>query len=302
MKNKKNNNNKTVIIIIIGVVVLIIAGYFVSNGGLFSENKKKIMTPEERVDEYNRLADQLLEPVIVEMAKPVSPYKFVLRSLKEVEKYTWLALDIDTTRSDAWQRLGYINSHIHGKQALLRYESYKNKEMPEKVIEEEKNVILYFSKANLYYDKALEFGTDDSAGVYYLKSEAADIQRLYDYTVINLLDAIKVDPKNRKYKAKLIEAYLNGGRFQNALSQIERYKRAYPDSDVPYLHLAGYYYHIGDTIAAIENYETAIEKGTKPEVGKFLHRYYTQHSEPEKASHFLQKANEAEVSYDPEMY
>ena len=260
------------------------------------------MTLEERAVEYNNRAQQILDPIIVEMAKPVSPYKFVLRSLKEAERYTWMALDIDTTMTDAWRRLGYINSHIHGKQSLLRYESYKKKEMPEKVIEEEKNAILYFTKANLYYDKALEFGTEDSAGIYYLKSEAATIQHLYDKAAINLRKAIQIDDNNRKYQAKLIEAFLNGGRFQNALNENGRYKRRYPDSDIPYLNLAGYYYHIGDTIAAIENYETAIEKGTKPEVGKFLHHYYTQHGDPEKANYFLQKAYEAELNYDPEKY
>lgn len=298
----KNTNKKSTYALIFGAVVVLLAGYFIINGNIFSKKKRQVMNLEERAVEYNKQAELILEPLLVELSKDVSPYQFILKTLKEVERYTWMALDIDTTMTVAWRRLGYINSHIHGKQALLRYESYKTREMPDKVIEEEKNAIQYFAKAELYYNKALEFGTTDSADIYFLKSEAAGMQHNYDWVVINLNSAIHLNPENRKYRANIIEAYLNGGRFPNALNQIDQYKRRFPDSDIPYLYLAGYHYNMGDTLVAIQNYEIAIEKGTKPEVGKFLHHYYTQKGEVEKADFYLQKAYEANTNYNPEKY
>jgi len=298
---KKRSRANRWITVIAGLTLLIIAGYHIYDIK-FSGNKKKILTPKERIVEYEKHADGILKNVKVEMAKPVSPYHFILKNIKAVEHYSWLALDIDTTLTTSWERLGYVYAQIHGQQALLRYESYKKQKKPDKVTEEERNIILYFKKANLYYDKALEFGADDSANIYFEKSEAAMLQKLYDQSAINLKEAIKLDPDNRKYKAKLIEAYLYGGRFQNALTQIELYKRAYPDSDVPYVYLAGYYYNMGDTLQAIEEYKKAIDKGTKPDVGKFLAHYYTELNDTVKAKYYIEKAHEAESTYDPNKY
>lgn len=314
MQKKKNSNkskgnktsqkpglNKTLYIAIASIIVLILVGFFLAENKLLP-GQKNGSTQDSETIEYEKTADKYLVAVKVEMAKPVSPYKFIIDAIDDVEKYSWMALDIDSTLSTSWERLGYVYAQVHGQQAMLRYESYKTQDQPEKIIEEEKNVILYFAKANLYYDKALEYGSKDSAYIYYLKSEAAVIQRLYDQAALSLVSATYLDPKYRKYKAKLIEAYLNGGRFDRALIQINQYKTMFTDSDVPYIHLAGYYYNIGDTIASIENYELAIEKGTKPDVGKFLHNYYTQHNNPEKAEYYLQKAYEAKAVYDPERY
>lgn len=300
--DKKNQTANSWITAIAAIAFLVIAGFFTYTMINGSGSGKKILSPEERIVEYQTRADRLLDNIKVEMAKPVSPYKFILKNIKDVENYTWMALDIDTTLTTAWERLGYINAQIHGKQVLLRYESYKKKNMPDKVKEEEKNAIVYFTKANLYFDKALEFGTDDSARVYFEKSQASAVQKMYDQSAINLLKALKLDPDNRKYKAKLIEAYLYGGRFQKALSQIELYKRAYPDSDVPYVYLAGYYYNMGDTLQAIEAYKKAVDLGTKPDVGKFLARYYSQLNDTAKAKYYMEKSYEAESSYNPNKY
>lgn len=301
-KNTQNTKgNKKALFIVAGIIAIAIAGYYMVDGNQH-KSEKKGLSQEERKVEYDKHAQELLDPLLVELAKTVSPYKFIKGRLSEVEKYTWMALDIDSTYTPSWTRLGYIYTMIHGKQAQLRYKSYKNKQEPDKVKEEEKNIILYFAQGHLYFDKALEFGTDDSANVYFLKAEAFTLQRLYDKAAIHLLEAIKLDPDNRKYKAKLIEAYLYGGRFPNALAQIERYKRTFPDSDIPYVYLAGYYYNLGDTLKTISNYETAIEKGTKPDVVKFVHHYYKTHGDEEKANFYLQKLYEAQASYDPDKY
>jgi tetratricopeptide (TPR) repeat protein len=300
-KPKKGSTLDRLITVFAAFVLLILVGYFIYDIIIFG-NGKKTLTKQEQITEYEGHADRILKNVKVEMAKSVSPYKFILKNIKDIERYSWQALDIDSTLTSSWERLGYVNAQIHGKQAILRYESYKKQNKPEKVTEEEKNIITYFTKANLYYDKALEFGTDDSARVYFGKSEAAVVQKRFDQSAIELLKAIKLDPENPKYKAKLIEAYLYGGRFQKALTQIELYKRAYPDSDEPYVYMAGYYYNMGDTLQAIGEYEKAIDKGTRPDVGKFLARYYSQLNDTAKVKYYMEKAREAEATYDPEKY
>lgn len=289
--------------VFIGVIIILFTVNFLT--GCDSKSKKQVkesIALQDDAFDYEDRAERLFQKMKVKMAEPVSPYKFVVKSINKVEEYTWLVLDEDTTYTRGWERLGYIYSHFHGKQAMLRYDSYAKQGMPDKVVEEEKNAIVYFSKAYLYYDKALEYGAPDSANIYFLKSEAATFQRVYDFAAVNLQHAVDLAPGKRKYQAKLIEAYLKGGRFESALSQIDKYKVSFPDSDIPYIHLAGYYYNIGDTLKAIKNYEIAIEKGTNPNVGKFLEQYYLKHGDKEKASFYLEKAYEAKTNYDPEQF
>jgi len=250
----------------------------------------------------NMYAAKRLEPIYNAMKTDASPYKFILPVIQEVEKYTWKALDADTTYIDAWIRLGYINAEFHGNQSLRRVASFEKSGKKDELQKEKLKVTGYFTKADFYYDKALEYGPKDSAYIYYLKSEAAALQQLRDKQALDLMKAIKLAPDNRKYQAKLIEAFMYGGRFPNALAAIERYRRQFPDSDVPYVNLGGYYYFKGDTTRAIVNYKIAIEKGTKPEVGKLLAKYYTDRGNIDSANYFLQKAYEASRTYDPERY
>ncbi len=250
----------------------------------------------------NIFAAKRLEPIANAMKQKASPFKFILPVIKEVEEFTWKALDVDTTYIDAWVRLGYINAEFYGNQSLRRVESFEKSGKKDELQQEKLKVTEYFTKAQFYYDKALEYGPEDSASVYYLISEAAALQQLRDKQALDLLEAIKLDPDNRKYQAKLIEAYMYGGRFPHALTAIENYRRQFPDSDIPYVNLGGYYYFKGDTTRAIVNYKIAIEKGTKPEVGKLLAKYYTEHGNIDSANYFLQKAYEASRTYDPEKY
>ncbi|NOX84514.1 MAG: hypothetical protein GXO86_00885 [Chlorobi bacterium] len=250
----------------------------------------------------NMYAAKRLEPIANAMKNDASPYKFILPVIQDVEKHTWKALDVDTTYIDAWVRLGYINAEFHGNQSLRRVKSFTDSGKKEELDKEKLKVTEYFTKADFYYNKALEYGPQDSAYIYYLKSEAGALQRLYDKQALDLMEAIKLEPTNRKYQARLIEAFMYGGRFPNALAAIERYRREFPDSDIPYINLGGYYYFKGDTTRAIVNYKIAIQKGTKPEVGKLLAKYYTEHGNIDSANYFLQKAYEASKTYDPEKY
>lgn len=294
----------------IGLALLLVIGpYFALDftRGKDWENEASIFNAdaiklENSAGYHNYIADKNLKPLIIEMAKPVSPYFFIRKAIKAVEDETWKTLDLDTAFAPGYERLAYIQAQIHGKQAMLRYESAMEKGDTVKIKEEEKTALTYLLQAQTYYLKALEFGSTDSANVYYMMAEAFALQYRNEEAARYLIKAIKMEPLNRKYNAKLIDAYLHAGLFNQAISQNEIYRNKFPDSDVPDRNLAGYYYFRGDTLLAIQHYEMAIDKGTKPEVGKFLHKYYSKKGDTEKANYFLQKAYEAERYYDPEKY
>lgn len=310
-KNKSNNKvnqtdvKKKRVIGLIGFIIILAIAVVLFNqnrtGDLFGFGKKEIPA-KQQAKEYDDYAGELLEPIKVEMAKPVSVYKFMLNSIEQVETLLWKGLDLDTTLATAWEKLGYINAQFHGRQALLRYESFKNQGMEEKMLEEEKNAIVYFAQADVYYDQAIESGHAHPDRIYYQKAEASFIQYNYEVAAINLLKAVELNPEERMYKARLIDAYLYAGKFNRALTRIEVYRREYPESELPYRNLGSYYLFQGDTSAGIRYYMEAVEKGTKPEVGKLLYKYFSELGDKENADYYLQKAHEAEVSFDPEKY
>lgn len=306
-KDKKGNSKKIVAVALALIIFVSVSAviYFSDENNSSSGNltqQQKDNSSSKTAAEYDKEASKMLEPLAIEMAKDVSPYKFILPGVQKVEELTWNALDIDSTFTPSWERLGYIYAQIHGKQSVLRYKSYLKQDKQDLVAEEKESILLNFAKANLYYDKALEFGCSDSANIYYQKAAAASLQMLQYYVAENMLKAHEVEPQNRKYEVKLIEAYMQLGDFDKALERNEIYMKKYPESDIPYLNLGGYHYFIGDTATAMGYYQQAADMGSKPEVGKILHKYYMDHGYPDRAEYYLQKAYEAHSTYDPEKY
>jgi Flp pilus assembly protein TadD len=286
------------IIIVLGGAIVLLVQY---NDGL-SSNFSPEQTAKEKAREYDAYAGQLLEPIIIEMAAPVSPYKFKLNSIEEVETLLWKGLDLDTTLTTAWEKLGYITSRFHGKQAMLRYESYAKQEKQEEAAQAEQEAVIYFAQADVYYDKALEFGHAEPDEIYYQKAEAATLRYDYGKAIELIILAIREDPRERKYRARVAEYNLYAGRFAQAVERLDQYKTLYPDSEFAYRNLGSYYLYRGDTAKAVGYYAEAIERGTKPEVGKYLTRYFKEKGDMESAEYYRQKAIEAEINWNPDQY
>ena len=290
------------------VLALLVAVILVLVKVDFSPNKKEkkairtIGIDTNNIVQLEKFADTKLNMVKFEMTKPTNTYKFLVKDINTAEDYTWRALNLDTTLSTSWERLGYIYSHLHGDQALKRYKSYSDRGISDKADIAEGESLEYFIKANLYYNLALEYGSPDSANVYLQMAQSLEFQGLYEQAALLIQKSIEADPGNRKYEAALIRALLFGGRFDQALFMNKNYMNKYPESDIPYLNLAMYHYNQGDTLATIDNYEKAVLKGTKPEASKFLYRYFTQHGDSVKADYYTQKARQAIIDYDPERY
>jgi tetratricopeptide (TPR) repeat protein len=270
------------------------------------ENSKREVTEEDktasRIAAYEKLAEEEMDLLRREMAKPVSTYKFIQKQIKRAEDYSWSALELDSTLTSSWERLAYINSHIHGEQAFRRFESFTSRGDKEKAAEAEKEALKYFTQADIYYNAALKFGSEDSAYVYFLMGEALEIHYAYDAAVMFYQDAARIRPEVRKYEARFIRAMFFSQNSDQALYYNEKYREKYPESDIPYLNYALYYYNMGDTVQAVDNYEKAVNKGTRPEVGKFLYDYFMSHGDPERAAFYKEKSLEAQSTWDPEKY
>ena len=265
-----------------------------------SEGKQENPYEENTPEYYDWKATRSLAPLAEDMKQVPSPYKFIKSGIDKVEEYCWQALDLDTTFTPCWERLGYIYAFMHGKQALLVEKTYADKGMEDEALTQKARVAENFVKANFYYDKALEFGTKDSAGVYYQKAAAAKLLDHYDHVALNLQKAYALKPGNKKYEMELIEAYLYAGRYNNALSQNEQFHKKYPNHEFYYRTLGGYYTFLGEEEAGVFYYEKAAELGSKPEVSMLLHKHFQDLGDTAQAAYYLKKVQEARASYQPE--
>jgi Flp pilus assembly protein TadD len=243
----------------------------------------------------NILGRERLKPVVIEMAKEVSPYKFIISDIKEVENFSKAAVAIDSTLSESWERLGYVSAEIHGWMAVRRMESYSNQKKEVQSEMEEANAAEFIGKANIYYNNALKYNCTDSAFIYFRKATSFRIIYQFDSSLVNFEQAISLEPENLQFRNEYVQTLLKAGKFREALVANDQLMKRFPESDVAYINLAGYQYFAGDTISAVKNYEIAIQKGTRrPEVGKFLYYYYKNNGNAERANYFLERSYEAE--------
>ncbi|HEY9115600.1 MAG TPA: hypothetical protein VIN10_12950, partial [Bacteroidales bacterium] len=243
----------------------------------------------------NILGRERLKPVKVEMAKEVSPYKFIISDIKEVENYSNNAVKIDSTLSESWERLGYVSAEIHGWMAVRRMESYTKQKKEVQSELERANAFEFIEKANVYYDNALKYNCPDSAFIYFRKASAYRINYQFDRSLENYEIALSLAPDNKNYHAEYVQTLLRAGKFKEALVANDQIMKRFPESDIPYINLAGYQYFAGDTVSAVKNYEIAIQKGTtRPEVGKLLYYYYKNKGDVERANYFMERSYEAE--------
>lgn len=302
-ESSKKSNRSLIIVLLIFIVVVPVSVYFINEQSKpkTAEDANKNPYDEGTSAFYDWEAAKRIEPLAKDMMKTPSPYKFIKDGIDEVEDYCWQALDLDTTFTSSWEKLGYIYAFMHGKQSLLILKSAEEGETsPEELLEKRAEVARNFIKAELYYNKALEFGSKDSAGVYYALANAAKLQLRNDHVVLNLQKAFKMEPDNKKYESELIEAYMYAGLFNQALAQNELFKKKYPKHEFSYRTLGSYYYYKGEEEVGIYYYEQAAELGSKPEVGMLLHKHFIELGDTTKANYYLEKVYEARANYRPE--
>ena len=301
----KKKSNRPFFIIILVLIIVVPGSIFIINektkpGAAQKTNKNENPYEENTPGYYDWKAARTLEPLAKDMMQTPSPYKFIKSGIDKVEEYCWQALDLDTTYTSSWEKLGYVYAFMHGKQSLLVLKSYEDRGMSDEALQQKAEVAKNFLKANLYYDKALEFGTKDSAEVYYAKAGAAKLQNHTDHVALYLQKAFKLKPDNKKYETELIEAYMYAGRYNQALAQNEQFHKKYPNHEFYYRTLGGYYYYLGEKEAGLFYYEEAAEKGSKPEVSMLLHKHYQDLGDTTRADYFLKKVFEARANFKPE--
>jgi tetratricopeptide (TPR) repeat protein len=258
---------------------------------------------KESVKANDLWAGQIMKRVGAELQKSVNPYHFIKKAISTAEYHFNKALELDSTFYSAWLNLGSIYSKIHGYQASLRYQAYMRRNDTVNAAKSEKEMKEYFKKAHYYFNQARKYRPGHANGLlYYNIAKTYEMEYRLDSAEFYYKKAIAIDSTFIGSRSKLANVYFKEGKFQQALKENEQIMKMEPGADIPYINMGNYYISFGDTATAIKYFEKAIVKGTRPEVGKLLSKFYTIRGDKQKAAYYRQKAEEAKKTYDPNKY
>ena len=258
---------------------------------------------EESVKANDLWGGELMKRVGEELQKPVNTYHFATRVIANAERRFNKALELDSTFYSAWLNLGSIYSKIHGYQAQIRHQAYYQRNDTANMKKAEKEMINYFNKALYYFSQAKKYQPEHANGLlYYDIAKTYEMEYRLDSAEKYYQKAIAIDSTFIGSRSKLANVYFKMGKYQDALKENEKIMEIQPDADIPYINMGNYYISFGDTTSAIKFFEKAIVKGTRPEVGKLLSKFYTIKGDKQKADYYRKKAEEAKKTYDPNKY
>lgn len=296
---KSTKRNKRIIWVTI-IVLLIITpyGYYVhernkhwqTEFSLYSVDMPKL---ENSVKANALFAHELMNRVNAELAKPVNPYKFIIKTINKADKHYQKVIELDSTHYTTWNNLGIIYSKIHGNQAKLRVRSHLKRNKIEEAEKEKANSKKFFDQSVIYFRNAIKY-KPDFGSAYFNLANAYDLQQQYDSSVIYFRKAEEVDGGELVSMSRLANAYFKNGQVQEAVQKNEEIIKKYPKSDKPYVNLGNYAFEVNDTVNGIKFFVQAVQLGTRPEVGKFLSGFYNSIGDKRSADYYLRKSKEAE--------
>lgn len=232
---------------------------------------------------------------------PVNNYK---NQIELAVKHFQQAVNIDSTYSNPWHNLGYINMILYKNYELAALQYSKSIEVDstaaasflnrgisnyyignyKKALQDFKN---YLNKNPNIKDKEL-----DKAYVFTAKSklELGDTLGSTEYYLL-AFENLKIENLNKAVLTDIKKHFIAVKRFDLAIRVSDLEISFNPDIDAPYVDKGNFYLLTGDTVKAIENWEIAFEKfNGNYNIGMTLHQYFTTKGNIEKANYYYNKA------------
>ena len=234
---------------------------------------------------------------------PVNNYR---NQIEISVKHFQQAVNIDSTYSNPWHNLGYINMILYKNYELaaMQYSksiavdstaaaSYLNRGICNYYIGNYNQAV---TDLNDYLNKNLNFKDKelDKAYVFTAKSklELGDTIGSTEFYLL-AFENLKIENLNKAVLDDIKNHFVSVGRFDLAMRLSDFEISFNPDIDAPYVDKGNYYLLSGDTVKAIENWEIAFEKfNGNYNIGMTLFQYFSSKGNVEKANYYYTKAVE----------
>ncbi|MDD2634671.1 MAG: hypothetical protein PHW82_04155 [Bacteroidales bacterium] len=259
----------------------------------------------------NTIYANLLIGEVYNAIKQNAPINHYRSQINLAVKHFNQAAHIDTTYSNPWHNLGYIN--------MILYKNYElaAKQFSKSIAADSSIAASYLNRgiANYYlgeYDKSIKdlrsyvinnqnFKDKELDKAYFFTAksrlETSDtVEATKNYLLA--LENLKVHNLNKTVLDDIKKHFIMVKRFDLAIKVSDFEISINPQIDAPYVDKGNYYLLSGDTVQAIKNWEIAFEKfNGNYNIGMTLYQYFSVNGNTEKANYYYSKAVEYRQSH-----
>ncbi|HSG67697.1 MAG TPA: tetratricopeptide repeat protein [Bacteroidales bacterium] len=234
---------------------------------------------DNSVKAHDLMGTSIMRMVERELAKPVNVTKFLMPDIENAIQHFKRAVEIWPGHTSSWVNLGMIyNNPRIAEHLMASGDTAKGLSFKRNAVNRFKEALALESdngKALFNLGLTYEYVGDVDSAAYY-----------YERCIENNPDII--NPRSR-----LADIRFRQGYEQEAIRLNMEIVRKFPNEALPYVSFGNYYMFKGDTLKAIENYEEAAKRNTRPEVFAFLSDYFLNNGNGEKAKYYQNKYLEA---------
>ena len=267
---------------------------------LFTEDIKHL----ENSAKANTLYANLLIGEVYSGIKTNIPVNNYRNQIELATKHFLRAAEIDTTYSNPWYNLGYINMILY-KNYILAEEQFTNSITVDSTIAASylnRGIVNFYLKDynqslsdfENYINKNKNIGDKefDKAFVFSAKSYLA-LGDTTSATIYYILAAenLKMENINKPVLDDIKNYFMLVRRFDQAIKITDIEISLNPSSDMPYVEKGNYYLLSGDTLSAVTNWEIAFEKfNGNFNIAMTLNQYFTSQGDLDKANYYYNTA------------
>lgn len=230
---------------------------------------------DNSVKAHDLIGTSIMRTTERELAKQVNVAKFLMPDIEKAIYHFTRAVEIWPGHASSWKNLGMI---------------YNNPRIAEHFAAsgDTAKFIQYKRSAISSFKKAIEIEPGDGKALFNLGLTYEFIGN-YDSSSYFYEKCIEYNPKVINPRSRLADLKFHQGYQQEAIELNMEIIRIDPMEALPYVSFGNYYMLSGDTLKAVESYEEAAKRNTRPEVFAFLAQYYLDQGEMEKAQQYRDK-------------
>ncbi|MDD3858815.1 MAG: tetratricopeptide repeat protein [Bacteroidales bacterium] len=232
---------------------------------------------------------------------PLTSYK---NQIELAIKHFNQSLLVDSTYSNPWYNLGYINMILYKDYSLAEKQltkclevdstiaaAYLNRGISNYYLGNYKKSIQdlydYLNKNHNYKDKELDKAYVFSAKSSFALGDTAMASKYYNMAIENL----KMQNLNKAVLDDIKKYFISVNDYKGAIKLVDIEIGINPELDAPYVEKGNYYLLSGDTLKAIENWGIAFEKfNGNYNIGMTLSNYYREKGNFKKADYYYNTA------------
>ena len=280
----ENTNARIFFVMILTAIILIPYSYktiqrnkrWYSDLSLYKADMKYL---DNSVKAHDLLGTAIMKKTEVELSKQVNVAKFLMPDIEKSINHFKRAVEIWPGHLSSWKNLGMIYNnprvadHFVASGDTVRFVAYK------------KNAISSFKKA-------LELAPTDGKALFNLGLTYENVG-MYDSATYFYQICVDNDDNIINPRSRLADLRFMQGDEQEAVRLNVEITRIDPNEALPYVSFGNYYMIKGDTLKAVESYEEAAKRNSRPEVYAFLSQYYLDSGNMEKAQYYREEYTKA---------